>query len=223
MKNVFLFYLSSLSPVHHSHINSFCQSHKRFSCPPDGLPCHRSFSKRGIAREWQMRRRRKRQHERGFLLTFPNTQGEKICYSAVYLVSLPYRSTDNNEQVQAPIVGRWQEMKMSEGAVWEIRAFLRSVSLSFFRSVCTAPSLSFLSAYDYVTRLLNRYMHPSFTHQAVCNRTIPQFIFHIIVSPFLACHGGLALWVLWRRGWDRRADRRKVEGCWASLRGCLAL
>lgn len=139
MKNVFHFQLSSCSPVHHSHINSFCQSHKQFSCPPDGLPCHRSFSKRGIPQEWQMRRRRKRKHEKGFLLAFPNTQEKKRCYSAVYLVSLPYRSTDNNEQ-PAPTAGRWQEMKMSEGAFWEIRAFLRSVSLSFLLSVCTSPS-----------------------------------------------------------------------------------
>lgn len=48
---------------------------------------------------------------------FPKHTEKKRCYSAVYLVSLPYRSTDNNEQVQAPIAGRWQEMKMSEGAV----------------------------------------------------------------------------------------------------------
>lgn len=122
----------------------------------------------------------------------------------------------------------WREMTRDED---EWRSSLRdksftslsSVSLSSSLSVCISPSLSFLAAYDDVTRLLNRYMRPSFTHQAVCNRTIPQFIFHIIVFPFLACHGGLALWASWRRGWDRRADRRKVEGCWASLRGCLAL
>ena len=158
---------------------------------------------------------------------FPKHTERKRCYSAVYLVWLPYRSTDNNEQVQAPIARRWQEMKMSEGAPEKIRAFLHSASLSFFLSVCLSvcisPSLSLLAAYDDVTRLLSRCMHPSFTHRAVGNRTIPQFIFHIIVFPFLACHGGLALWALWRRGWDRRADRHKVEGCWASPRGCLAL
>lgn len=101
--------------------------------------------------------------------------------------------------------------------------FFHCVSLSFFLSF-QYLSFSFLFAtYDDAIRLLSRYMHPSFTHQAVCNRTIPQFIFHIIVFPFLVCHRGLVLWVLWRWGWDRRADRRKVEGCWASLRGCLAL
>lgn len=98
-----------------------------------------------------------------------------------------------------------------------------SVCLSFFLSVFTSPSRPLLTACDDVTRLLSRYMHPSFTHQAACNRTIPQFIFHIIVSPFWACHRGLALWALWRQGRDRRANRRKVEGCWASPRGCLAL
>lgn len=35
-------------PAHISHINCFCQSHKQFRCPPNGLPCHHSFSKRGI-------------------------------------------------------------------------------------------------------------------------------------------------------------------------------
>lgn len=189
MKNVFHFQLSSLSPVHHSHINSFCQSHKQFSCPPDALPCHRSFSKRGIPQEWQMRRKRKRQHKKGFLQVFPNTQREKKMLFCC-LFSLTPLPVDSQQWMCRHLLQGDDKRDEDE---W--RSTLRdksSVCLSFFLSVFTSPSLPLLTAYDDVTRLLSRYMHPSFTHQAACNRTIPQFIFHIIVSPFWACHRGLA-------------------------------
>lgn len=158
----------------------------------------------------------------GISCVFPKHR-KKDDFSAVYLVFFHHRSTDNNEQVQEPTAWRWQKMKMSEGTVWEEKDFLHSVCLSFLLSVYISPSLSFHAVYDDVTSLLSRYMHKSFIHQPVCNRTIPQFIFHIIVFSLLACHRGLALWALSRRGLDRRADRHKVEGCWASPRGCLAL
>lgn len=141
MKNVFHFQLSSLSPVHHSHINSFCQSHKQFSCPPPTVYLvivH--FLREGSHKNDRWGGEEKDNMKKDFF-GLSQTHREKRCYSAVYLVSLPYRSTDNNEQVQAPIAGRWQEMKMSEGVVWEIRAFLFSVLLS----VCLYLSLCFLS------------------------------------------------------------------------------
>lgn len=147
----------------------------------------------------------------GISCVFPK-HSKKEDFSAVYLVLFPHRSTDSTENMQ--------EWRCSLREKWFPSLF---VSLSFLLSVCVSPSLSFHAAYDDVTSLLSRYMHPSFIHQPVCNRTIPQFIFHIIVFSLLACHRGLALWALSQRGLDRRADRHKVEGCWASPRGCLAL
>lgn len=104
---------------------------------------------------------------KGISCGFPEHTEKKRCYSTVYLDSLPYEPTDKNEQVQLPIARRWQEMKMSEGAVWEIRAFLHSPSLPFCLYLPPSPpSLPvFLPAYGDVTKLLRRYTPPSFTHQ----------------------------------------------------------
>lgn len=159
-KNEFYFQLSSRSLVHHSHINNFCQSHKQFSCPLGDLPCYRSFSKRGIPQEWQMRRRRKRRHEKGFLLAFPNTERKKMLFYC--LCSLTPLPVDRQEWTSA--VTYCREMTRDE---W--RSSLRDKSfpsLSFSVLLSVPPSLPvFLAAYDDVSKLLSRYTPPSFTHQ----------------------------------------------------------
>lgn len=124
-----------------------------------------------------------------FCLPFQNTRRKtNMLYSCLFSpIPLP---------VNRPNAGTYcSKMTRDED---ESRSSLKDKSfLSLCFSVLLSVYFSFLFAtYDDAIRLLSRYMHPSFTHQAVCNRTIPQFIFHIIVFPFLACHRGLALWVL---------------------------
>lgn len=72
--------------VRHRLINCFCHSHKQFSCPLNSLPCYLSFSKRRIPQEWQMRRRRKEQHEKGFLVASPNTHTENMLLFSLTLL-----------------------------------------------------------------------------------------------------------------------------------------
>lgn len=143
------------------------------------LHCYRSSSKRGILPEWQIKRRRRT--EKGFPWLSQAHRGGKKQVLFCCLFRLSTLSADRQQWTSASTYCRKMTRDEDEG-----RNSLRDKS---FPSLCFAvPSeclyLPFLAVYDDVTGLLSRYTHPSFTHQAVCKRTIPQFIFHIIVSPF---------------------------------------
>lgn len=87
------------------------------------------------------------------------------------------------------------EMKMSVKAVWDMRDFLSFPVLPCL-SVCLYLLPAYLPCCLWWCDKAAKQIYPAITYaQAindgrVCNRTIPQFIFHIIVSPLLACHGG---------------------------------
>lgn len=111
MKKAFHFRLSPFSPVRHSHINSFCQSHKQFSCPPPlhptpppppppaVLPCYRSFSKRGGSRKSDRRGgEEKGDIKKDFFRLCRNTLREKMFLRCLFsLTPLPVDKTTMNK------------------------------------------------------------------------------------------------------------------------------
>lgn len=132
---------------------------------------------------------RKKQHKKGFHLAFPNTQRERErkCYCLFSVTPLPVIW-----QLRNLLRGN-DEMKKSVKAVWDMRAFL---SFPVCPSVCLYLLPACLPCCLWWCDKAAKQIYPAITYAPavndgrVCNRTIPQFIFHIIVSPLLPCHGG---------------------------------
>lgn len=140
-----------------------------------------------------MRRRRTRQHEKGFLLAFrkAHTQEKKRLFRRLFSLT-------------PPPVHRQQEMKMNGGAPRRDKSFPSLFPLlSFFQSGCISLSLPLLAAYDDVTRLLS-------TCHLRAELSVTEHFLNSFFTSLFSPSPRVAR-VLASAGDARGADRRNVE------------